>query len=61
MVKDGVEAAELQVVAERFLSLLQPDWVNSLQVHSDTAVYTPLVTVTLMILQRLRGNASLVR
>jgi Transposase DDE domain len=59
MGKDGVATAELQAVADRFLSLLQPDWINSLQAHADTAVYTPLVTVTLMILQRLRGNASL--
>jgi hypothetical protein len=59
MGKDSVDKVEVRAVAERFLSLLQPDWVNSLQAHADTAVYTPLVTVTLMILQRLRGNASL--
>jgi hypothetical protein len=57
----GVSMGEVRAVAQQIRGLLQPDWVNALQASSSQAVYTPLVTVTLMILQRLLGNASLAK
>jgi hypothetical protein len=59
MPKDALELPELEATVERFRSLLDADAIDAAQDHSPASVYTPFVTVCLMVHQRLRGNASL--
>jgi hypothetical protein len=43
----------------KLTELLRPEEINDRQEFGEHSVYTPYLTVFLMILQRLRGNASL--
>jgi hypothetical protein len=52
-------AAELAAALEQFRTLLDPALVDALQPCGPATVYTPWVTVWLLVYQRLHANASL--
>lgn len=59
MLTDVSPLKELAPALEKIASLLRPAEIDSRQDFAEGSVYTPYLTAFLMILQRLRGNASL--
>jgi hypothetical protein len=59
MPMDASRLKELSPALEKIASLLRPEEINLRQEFDEGSVFTPYLTAFLMILQRLRGNASL--
>jgi hypothetical protein len=54
-----VDSEVIRAAGERFRMMFDPEEIDAMQEHSPAAVYTPYVTVALMVLQRIRENATL--